>query len=257
MTIKPPIIPKDESEPGEIPLVIPEAYDPDTGDGLTPINVAPNLNGNAPPSWRVKPQAIKTPSGVYAMLPTAWSYNIEMGGVPLILNSTYTEWIHAEPQYYYGTPGLFEYVRSDGTHGTYRSKPRLEFSGQFNGSDEWEFVNSPPTGFTLPPAPSAPNQYELISLYDWQPLIVQWSYWYELAKPECLPDIMWSTDIYMLIQCQFYYGLFRYTPRNRRAACLASMFSLFTLFSVLFSGANPPQLQHSNQRRRHVKDSLI
>lgn len=260
MIIQNPRIPDDDTEPGEIPLVIPDPTDPDPDDDLIPVNVAPNLEGNAPPEWKpVRPQAIKTPDGIYAIFPTGWNFDMLMGGVAVTTPDGETE-VHNPPEYYLTVDGLFTVNHGDGSLGTTHMMPYIAFSGAPQIPAGWEFVSTPPEGYTFPIIDPPVKSYDLIRMHHFGQAAgyVNWGIWNRLAKPENIqPEGYWYADVYIRSLTIINYGLFRKVAMSRRGgAGIIPIITTLGLAALFGSVANTQPTANAARRRRYVKDHI-
>ena len=268
MIIKNPIIPDEDSPPGVMPYTIPEPEDPEPEDELTPANVAPVM-GNDAPRWKaVRPAAVKVGGDVYALVPTGWQFNIAMVGVNL---SMYGD--HLTPPQGLGPRGSITMIRSDGSYGVYYDCPAYTFSGAAVIPSQWEMVSTPPAGFTIPtfpgnhfqPISGEPKYYSTVdwtlhSSFNWgqPPIVLTWDLWNRFWKADhVLPEIMWSTDVYIQSYSVISYGLFKYTASNRRAwSGLVPLLTCVGLASLFGSVAAPQISSSAGRRRKYVKNDV-
>ena len=265
MIIQNPLIPDDDTEPGEIPLVIPEPTDPDPDDDLIPVNVAPDLRGNAPPEWKpVRPQAIKTPDGIYAIFPTGWKFSMLMGGMQVGWDGV-NEY-HIPPEQGFPTRGVYtSWYRADGAHGLTEGFPDVVFSSATTIPTGWEYVSQAPPGFIMPDIPSSedsvPRNYASCAIFHYGGegwIQVTWGLWNRLNKPEHVEPELWAaSDVYIRSYEYITYGLFVLTRRPRQGhAGIIPIMATLVLAALFGSVANTQPTANAARRRRYVKNHI-
>lgn len=272
MIIKPPRRPKQDSQPGEFPFVMPTPITPDD-PAIIPANIDPVL-GNAPPAWEdYRPEAVREGDTIYALFPTSIRLYVAMVGSSA--DDVPPEG-HVEPWggvRVWNDDGSLHFADRYAVYHNFETVLSLEAYLNAGWSVCHDFPETFPRPSVFPFVMQSPSiynyQFALLSRganrdpYESENGVlkgVTWGLWDIWRPTDYLPGVLWgSLDVYIQYQTFVEFALLAITPTARRAAWLGitPTMTALLLASLFGSTGDTTTMSTRQRRRRHDVKTTI